>query len=121
SGFHGASGDRILSILDSGEMRPGSSGEIWVSGDLRGTFQHGADKARGVSLSIEVDVDAPSQSWSTPGAPNSKLIKTSTGVPVTVRRLWIRTLSEDGEATVSHIDGEANIRAYLEEGKQSDD
>ncbi|MCA9639636.1 MAG: hypothetical protein KC492_03050 [Myxococcales bacterium] len=114
SGFHGASGDKILSILESGEMRPSSSGEIWVSGDLRGTFQHGADKARGASLSIEVEVDAASESWSTPGAPNSKLIKTSKGVPVTVKRLWVRTLSEDGEATVSHIDGEANIRAYLE-------
>ena len=94
TGHHGATGDEILSIIESGELRPNKAGKVFLGGSPSETFAKGADRSRAAAFSIELEAGtggATLTRTSTPGAPNTTVIGTDTGVPVRVQRLHVRT------------------------------
>jgi hypothetical protein len=58
--YHGAKGDNILGMIESGQVRPAPDGRLYFSRfDWEPTIQYGADTKRGASFAIALDVDIP--------------------------------------------------------------
>jgi len=55
TGHHGATGDEILSIIESGELRPNKAGKVFLGGSPAETFAQGADRSRAAAFSIELE------------------------------------------------------------------
>lgn len=115
-GFHGTNGDNVLSILNSGELRP-SGGKIFLSKNLSDSFVHGGDLARKANFSIDVSVvvpkDASVEYTSKPGNPATILIHTNTPAQTQVNALHVR--ERDGDEFVhSKVDDPAAIRGRLQ-------
>lgn len=119
--FHGTSGDNILSIIESGVMRPGSGKVQFAEGGPASTFMHGADRRRGAAFSIEVDVGVPQAAEilreSTQGVRRTLTVNTGESLTVNVKRRFVRT--PDGQGGFEHevIEGTENILQYLRGGQ----
>jgi hypothetical protein len=120
--YHGASGDVILKILNSGKMLP-KDGEIYfVKFEPDSVFQYGPDSVRGASFVIQVlvelSVDVRRLCLSRPGAPRDSIVLvTNSPLSVEVRELYVRRLgSLDGDEPPSRerIIGADTIRQYLQ-------
>jgi RHS repeat-associated protein len=116
SGYHGASGDKILAMLDSGTIPP-RSGEIFLGGSPGETFLHGGDTSRGATFSVEVVVDTKgveTTRTSTPGTPRTTIVHSDDPRPVTINKMHVRRPNPDGDGfDYEVIEGEQNIRDYL--------
>ena len=116
--YHGATGDAILSIIQSGTMAP-RQGRVYFSHHRpESTFMHGADRKRGACFAIRVDVDVPpgviQRQQFTHGVADAIIIETHAPLTVTVRELFIRPLGKPGQPEpMSRIPGVDEIRRYL--------
>lgn len=116
--FHGAEGDKILSIINSREIRPNSSGEIFFS-EYRydAVFMHGADMRRKASFSVFMEVSISSEVQQTrrvtSGVQDTLVLRSTKPLPVRVLGLYVRKL-QDGVGKIEQISGEDNIRQYLQ-------
>ena len=113
--FHGTNGDNILSIIESGMMRPGADGRLFFAREDYGpVFMHGGDRKRGATFAIKVQVEIPAgvpiQRGSTSGVQNTYIVSTSKPLAVTVSELFVR--DQPGEPVV-RILGQHDIATYL--------
>jgi hypothetical protein len=101
--FHGTNGDNILQIIDTQQMRPDASGQIFFSQfDWAPVLQHGADTRRKAAFAICVDINiqppASLQRKQTPGVLNTLVVRTNSPLMVEVIELIVR---EPGASQVS--------------------
>jgi hypothetical protein len=113
--FHGTDGDNILSIIASGEMRPGADHRLFFSRyDWAPVLQYGADRKRKAAFAVEVELElaasASVQRTSTPGVLNTFVVLTTSAVPARVLELFVR---EPGASRVARIPGADAISQYL--------
>ena len=115
--FHGASGDKILSILESGELRP-SGGQVFVGSYERApSYMHGADRTRKASFVLELEIiydpsKVATERKSTSGVPNTLVLTTEMPLSIRALRMFERRMGEDGMVERIYT-GEAEIRAGL--------
>jgi len=99
-GFHGAKAEEILSIIETGTLKP-KAGRIFIGGSAEETFAHGADRSRRAAFSLEVRttklVDANVERTRTPGVPTTTIINTKTPQKIEIGSLHVRTLHRDEE------------------------
>jgi outer membrane protein OmpA-like peptidoglycan-associated protein len=117
-GFHGADGDAILGILDSGVTYP-SGGQIWLNqGDHRDSYMHGGDRRRRASFVADLEISyqherVTEERQPTQGVVNTLLLRTEEALETTVLRVFRRTRSDDGEWDEDVLTGAAEIVAAL--------
>ncbi len=118
--FHGTNGDSILSIMDSGEIRPNERGEIYFAQHhWQDALMYGPDKERRASFVIAVDIWYPEtvreEMKPTPGVMYTLVLHTASPITAEVRRLYIRRRAEDGEGfqATSYV-GDKEIREALQ-------
>jgi hypothetical protein len=113
--YHGASGDKILMIINEGKMNPGSDHKVWYSAQLEDTFQHGADEKRLASLAFRARITLPAgasmQRDSTKGNDLAIVVTTALPVPTKVIELYVRRLRPTPSVEV--VKGIERIRGYL--------
>lgn len=122
--YHGARGDKILSIMRDGKLKP-SEGAIFLGrNDMSRCFMHGGDTSRHAAFVIELRLSfsgaqVQARTTSTQGVPDTLLLQTNEEVPVEVVTLYVRKPNPDAEEeggprfTLETITGAANIRSYL--------
>ncbi|MDF1566371.1 MAG: hypothetical protein P1V51_25290 [Deltaproteobacteria bacterium] len=116
--YHGTTGDSILSIIDDGRMVP-KRDKIYLSETVTDTFVHGADRSRMAAFSIEVEVLEVEAGIGAvtrrrlPGNPNSIVITSPEGVPVKVKKMFVRTPDGRGGFSTSVVEGAEAIKAFL--------
>jgi hypothetical protein len=115
--FHGANGDKILSIIATGQLRPNEKNEVFCSRfRWESCLMHGADLMRKASFVIKVSIETPADVGQslvqTPGVRDTVVFQTDTPLPAKVLELFVRRLHEDG-AQVDRILGEEAIIRYL--------
>lgn len=114
--YHGANGDRILAIIESGHMLPDSDARLFFAKyDWRNVLMHGGDTKRKAAFAIALDADLPAGAAmmplsSTQGVRDTCVIVSQLPVPVTIVTLFVR---QPGNATVLQIAGTAAIAEYL--------
>jgi hypothetical protein len=112
--YHGADGDSILGILNSGSMRPGTLNKVYFSERRDDTFQHGGDRRRRATFSVKVRVTLPPGAsltrQRTQGNALAVIVTTTMPIPATVLELYSRTLQPLEIKTIVGIDA---IRAHL--------
>ncbi len=129
--YHGAHGNKILSIMRDGKLKP-SGGAIFLGrNDMSRCFMHGADTDRHAAFVVELRLSfsgsqVQARTTSTQGVPDTLLLQTDEEVSVEVVTLYVRKpkpSEEEGEErgtrrrpefTLETISGAANIRRYLE-------
>lgn len=116
--FHGASGDTILQIIDSGQLRPGKDNTVFLGRyNWQSCMMHGPDRKRKASFVIKVAIgqmqDQRTIFRETHGVRDTAMIQTDQPIPVEVLELYVRTLDEDGAASLNHLKGIVAIRQYL--------
>lgn len=114
--YHGTDGDRILSIMESGVLRPNDDGQIFFGKhDWTRVLMYGVDRRRGVSFAVQVSATVPDGAvvryLSTPGVRSTVVIVTAKPVPVRILELYVRKL---GDPHPVRIVGPAAIRHYLQ-------
>jgi hypothetical protein len=115
--YHGADGDKILSIIDSGQMLPDARGELFFSQYTPDScFMHGADRKRRASFVIKVAADIPEgvavKRVETPGVRDTVIVRTADPIRVQVLELLVRRI-EDGVGRLERVSGAHTIRGYL--------
>jgi len=115
--FHGTTGDEILSIIETGLMKPDQKQEVFFSRyRWDSCFMHGGDRKRKASFVVKVEVDIPDEVKhvfrETPGVRDTVILQTADPLPVRVLELFVRRFSEDG-AQVEHFMGAPTIKRYL--------
>lgn len=116
--FHGASGDTILKIIESGQLLPGKDNKIFLGRyNWQSCMMHGPDRRRKASFVVKVRVgsmDALATLFrETHGVRDTAEIQTGQPVPVEVLEMYVRRLDEDGIASVDKIVGVESIKQYL--------
>ena len=116
--FHGANGDTILKIMASGQLRPGKDNTIFLGRySWESCMMHGPDRMRKASFVVKLVVgQVPDQRTifrETHGVRDTAMIQTDQPIPVEVLELYVRTLDEDGIASLNHIRGAESIKQYL--------
>lgn len=115
-GYHGTTGDNILSIIDSGVFIP-KNNKVFLGSSPGRTFVHGVDTGRRAAFSVKVEVDVRNAQRygreSLQGNPGATVIEGSSNLPVKVTELHVRT--PDGSGGFNHrvIEGQANIIRFL--------
>lgn len=115
--YHGADGDKILSILTWKEIRPNRFGELFFSERRpESVFMHGADSRRRAAFAVRLEVTIPEQVQqdrrTTPGVPDTLVLKTIRPLQAKVLELYVRRLSEAGGEVYQFV-GEHEIRRFL--------
>jgi RHS repeat-associated protein len=122
---HGADGDKILHMLNTGKMVSDSSGQIFLSGQQADTFVHGADRARSAAFSVKVEVRVPPggriERTSRQGNPHTTIVHTpepNQPVDVSVQSMTARTrrfdpVEEQFVTTTTTYNDPAAIRSAL--------
>lgn len=114
--YHGADGDRILGIVEAGQMKPDNDGRLFFAKyDWRNVLMHGGDRKRKAAFAIAVDLDLPDGASmmplsSTSGVRDTCVIVSPLPVPVTVVKLFVRAPRQQ---SVMEIGGATNIIDYL--------
>jgi hypothetical protein len=118
--YHGANGDKILSIIRTGKMNPDRQNEIFVSDisyDRARLFMHGADTRRKAAFVIKIEATIPpglsSYRKPTPGVPNTLVLVTSVPIPVKVLELYVRKQGDGHFVEEGPILSAAAIERYL--------
>lgn len=116
--FHGASGDTILKIIASGQLRPGTDNTIYLGRyNWESCMMHGPDRKRKASFVIKVAVgQIPEQATifrETHGVRDTAVIQTDQPIPVDVLELYVRKFDEDRVASLDRILGAEAIKQYL--------
>ena len=93
--YHGANGDKILSIIASGEIRPNHKGEVFFSQfEWADCLMHGYDEKRKASFVIGVNIEVPSSAIvkriQTPGVRVTLVVVTQKPLKAQVIELYIR-------------------------------
>jgi hypothetical protein len=112
--YHGANGDNILEIMESGFLRP-SKGQVFFSRASPGSvLMHGADTKRMATFSIKVLATIPAEvetvSKATPGVPDTLVVHTTEPIRVQVKELYMR---KPRETSFEVITGAENIKRVL--------
>lgn len=115
--FHGTTGDNILSIIETGLMKPDQKHEIFFSRyRWDSCLMHGADRKRKAGFVVKVEVDISDKVKhvfrETPGVHDTVILQTADPLPVRVLELFVRRLNEDG-AQLEHLMGAPTIKRYL--------
>lgn len=114
--FHGSAGAAILSIINDGNMRPGSTHQIFFSERFEDALQHGADTKLRASFAFKAKVTivdgASLERVAKPGNPWTVVVTTTLPLPTTIHELYVR-LGRVGEFDLKVIKGTEAIKAYL--------
>jgi len=99
--YHGAHGDKILKIIQSGVLKP-DDGEIFLARfEPQNCYMHGADRTRQANYVIKVELtiseDVRRQCKETPGVRDTLVLRTTHDIPATVMEMYIRRRAEDDE------------------------
>lgn len=117
TGYHGTDGDTIISIIESGVMRPHREAVQLSGTSYQAAFAHGGDIGRRATFSLEIEVGVSSASRvsrsSTPGVPDTLTIRGSADLPVHAKRLFVRRPDGDGGFITEAIEGQEAILSYL--------
>lgn len=113
--YHGASGDRILGIIVSGEMRPDADGQVFFAREgFSSVFMHGGDLKRRAAFAIKLRARLPKgatiQRGSTSGVQDTYIVVTAAPLAVEVLELYVR--ERPGQPVVTICGAEA-IAQYL--------
>jgi hypothetical protein len=112
--YHGANGDSILEIIDSGFLRPNHGQVFFSRSDPTSVLMHGADTKRMATFAIKVLATIPTGaetvSKATPGVPETLVVNTTEPVRVQVTELYVR---KPRATAVEVITGTENIKRHL--------
>ena len=116
--FHGASGDTILKIIESGQLRPSKDNKIFLGRyNWQSCMMHGPDRRRKASFVVKVrvgNIDAAATIFrETHGVRDTAEIQTDQPIPVEVLEMYVRKLDEDGIASVDKVVGVDSIKQFL--------
>ena len=116
--FHGTDGDSILAILDSGVLKPGKNGKIFMGRySWQSCMMHGPDRRRKASFVVRLRVGeitaAATIFRETHGVRDAVEIQTDRPIPVEVIELYVRRLRPDEPASTEFVQGATAIRQYL--------
>ena len=123
--FHGAKGDAILGIIESGKMNPDASGKLFLArNDYSSAFMHGGDSKRKASFVIEVELTFSTSTVDqsnvpTWGVDDTMLLRTNASVSASVLRLFIRKPDGEGGFSFETREGADAIKDYLNESRQT--
>ena len=114
--YHGANGDAILGIMESGAMLPGGGKVYFSKHRWEDSFMHGADTRRKASFVVKVSVSIPSHvvchDEYTPGVTMTFVVETAVPLRADVLELFVRKPTDGGFET-HHIVGVQAIKSYL--------
>ena len=115
--YHGANGDAILGVIESGTIKP-NLGQVFFSvSRWQSVLMHGADISRmaafAVKLSVQIPNDVGTLLTGTAGIPDTLVVLTTHPLQAEVLELYIRKRTPDGEMAVEQINGVRPIRTYL--------
>ncbi|AUT66448.1 hypothetical protein [Paraburkholderia terrae] len=116
--FHGASGDKILKIIESGVLQPDIDGKIFLGRhSWESCFMHGGDRQRKAAFVIKVKMgvtdDATMIFSETPGVRDTVQIQTNRPIAVAIIEMYVRRLQPGVPAVVDRIAGVTAIKQYL--------
>jgi hypothetical protein len=116
--FHGTPGDNVLKILDSGVLKPGRNGSIFLGRySWESCMRHGADTRRRESYVIRIRIgelsDATRIFRETHSVRDAVEIQTDQPVRVEVLELYVRRLRKDEAASLDRLAGVTAIKQYL--------
>ena len=115
--FHGADGDKILYILNSGKMIPDSQNEIYFDEtNPTNCFVHGADSKRKSCFVLKVELELEGLHFyrtRKPGNPTTLIIQSLSPLPVKVLEMYARTGTRSEGFGFERIVGEESIKLRL--------
>jgi hypothetical protein len=116
--FHGASGDKILRIIDSGVLQPDDRGRIFLGRySWESCFMHGGDRKRGAAFVVKIKIGAADERVTffneTPGVRDTAQIQTDRPISVEIVEMYVRRIQSDAPAVVDRIAGPVAIKQYL--------
>ncbi|MBB5503578.1 hypothetical protein [Paraburkholderia sp. MM5384-R2] len=116
--FHGASGDKILRIIDSGVLQPDDRGGIFLGRySWESCFMHGGDLKRRAAFVIKIKIGAADEHITffneTPGIRDTAQIQTDRPIAVEIVEMYVRRIRSDAPAVVDRIAGPVSIKQYL--------
>ena len=114
--YHGANGDEILGIIESGAMLPGGARVYFSRHRWEDSLMHGPDSRRRASFVVKVSVSIPEHvvchDEATPGVAMTLVVETAVPLRADVLELFVRKPTEDGYRA-HHIVGVQAIKSYL--------
>jgi hypothetical protein len=113
--YHGSNGDRILSIIASGELRPDPEGRVFFARHgWAGVLQHGGDRKRKAAFALALDVEIPPATLIerkvTPGIPDTFIVHTPRPLKAKAVTLFVRN---PGATQAELVNGSDAITRYL--------
>lgn len=115
--FHGADADEVVSIIESGVLRPKNNQLFFSRYSWESCLKYGADRRRGASFVIKVRISAPTEATTvfceTPGTRDTAVIRTDRPIPAEVLELYVRRMRKDEPAQLERVSGIEAIKNYL--------
>jgi hypothetical protein len=112
--YHGGNGDKILEIIQSGQIQPDWEHKLYFSEDRDSAFMHGPDSKRKLTFVVKVRVQIPPETnlerTATPGVSRTLKLTTSTPIRAEVLELYIRT---PRSSTVQVVHGSSQVQRFL--------
>src|SRR3954468_13773866 len=117
--FHGTRGDRVLSIIETGVLRPGADQAIYFSRfEWSHVLSYGADATRRASFVLKLQVEIPNsvgrELTSIPGAPSVLKAVTSAPLRATVLEMYVRGFDVHQQFTFNTIVGAQAITGFIQ-------
>src|SRR5260370_17553287 len=92
--YHGTDGDRILSIIRDGLMRPNAEHKTFFSERFEDALQHGGDIKRKLTFAFKAQVTLPPvaslERTTKPGNPLTVIVNSISPLPTTILHLHLR-------------------------------
>ena len=117
--FHGTRGNRILSIIETGVLRPGADQAIYFSRfEWSHVLSYGADATRRASFVLKVQVEIPNgvgrELTSIRGVPSVLKVVTPAPLPTAVLEMYVRGFDLHQQFTFHTVVGAEAIKTFLQ-------
>ena len=115
--FHGLNGDDLSQALGTGTLVPDGNNEIYFDyTSFANCFVHGADRTRGRSFVIGVEVELSNHHYrmeEKPGNPTTLIVTTIEPLPVSITELYVRSGTRDEGFAVARYDNPEDFQQQL--------